>query len=267
MRWFVAAFILLAAAQAAAQPPSSGQSAVPPELLVPSEEARIFFEVLQSRPLSDETMERIIQAMPGGSARPMDDVIERVLAPGPAVPDWQQLGIDERAAIEAHEGGLAANMTEGATQYGPAYGYYMDRSIETLIPPEWVLIGRRGAPVSGESVEIGVSHLSPKLILVERIAFRHLGNAGCRTQAESRLYADPSVPASQADMIATVFTMRFLSVLERRSLCQVVEEVGQGQYRARFFDTEGHSLAAFDADQTRFRIVPFRPVPRPAAPR
>jgi len=266
VRALVVALALLGAAPAAAQPPSTGQSAVPAELFAPSEEARSFFETLQSQPLSDEMLERVIQAT-GGSARPMDDVIERVLAPGPAVPDWQHLGIDERAAIEAHEGGIAANMTEGATQYGPAYGYFVDRPIETLIPPEWVLIGQRGAPVSGESVEIGISHLSPKLILVERISFRHLGNAGCRTQAESRLYADPSVPASQADMIATIFTMRFLSVLERRSLCQVVEEVGQGQYRARFFDAEGHSLAAFDADHRRFRIVPFRPVPRPAASR
>jgi hypothetical protein len=265
MRRLVAALILLAA-PGAAEPPD-GQPAIPPELLVPNEEARVFFDALQSHILTDEVMARLIQAMPGASPRPMDDVIDRLFSSGEAVPNWQSLGINERAAIRAHEGGMSANMTQGTDAHGPTYGYYVDRPIESLIPREWVLIARRGEPFVDASVQTGISHASAKVILVERLIFRRQGNAGCRVRAESRLYADPSVPATQADMIATVFGMRFLAAVEHRSFCQVVEDLGQGQYRARFFDGEGHSLPAFDQVSLPFRIVPFRPASGSTAPR
>jgi hypothetical protein len=262
MRGLVAALALLAAAPAAAQSDRPSHSTVPPALLVPSEQARSFFEALRLHPMSDEMMERVIQ---GGTARPMDEVIEQMFARGPAVPDWQNLGVDEDVIVAGLGGGPAAYMTEGANEYGPVYGYFIDRPLENVLPPEWVLIGRRGTTLLNGPIQISVSHVSPKVVLVERTTSSRHGRAACRELAESRLYADPSAPATEIDAVAVIFAMRTLAALEHRRLCSVVENLGQGDYRGRYFDFEGHSLAAFDHGSPRFRIVPFRPVPRPTA--
>ena len=264
MRRIVAALILLAAAPVAAQPPS-GHPAIPAELLAPNEEARASFEALASHPLTDQMIEAAIQSQPSGSTRPMDEIIERMFVAGPVVPGWQNSGVDEDAIVAALEGGPAAHMMEGANEFGPLYGYFVDRPLESIIPPEWTLIGWRGPHSLDGPAQIAVSHVSPKVILVERSLSSRHGRAVCRERTESRLYADPAVPATEADAITVIFTMRALASLEQRSLCAVVEDLGQGEYRARFFDSDGHSITVFDRGSPRFRIVPFRPVPRRAA--
>jgi hypothetical protein len=260
VRRLAAALALLAAVPAAGQPPAAGPTSIPAELLAPSEEARAAFDALASRPLTDDVMEATIQAQPVGSMRPMDDIIERTLAGGEAVNDWQNLGVDERAMIAEHDGGLAENMIEGTNQFGPTFGYYVDRPIEVLIPPEWVLVGRRGRPFTAENIEIGISRVSPKVILVERIAYLRRGSATCRGQTESRLYADPAIPAGQIDIVTVAFSMRFLAAVERRGMCRVLQSAGQNLYRARLFDSGGHPFSALDQGIGQFRIVPFRPV-------
>jgi hypothetical protein len=255
MRRLIVALALLAATPAAASEP-----AIPADALVPNDEARSLFEALSSNVMTDAMLDSMIRGMPADAARAIDDAIDQILAPGEAVSNWRDTGVDPLPAIAASEGGLAGNMAEGSGESGPFFLYFVDRPIENFARPEWVLVGRRGAPFSGENVQLSVVRISPKVILAERIAYRRRGNAYCQARAESRLYADPAVAASEADMIAVVTTMRSLAAIEQRGLCEVVEEAGPGQYRTRLFDVEGHRLPAAEGPET-FRIVPRRPVP------
>jgi hypothetical protein len=256
MRRLVAALVLFAATPLAAQPAPSSQP--DPALLAPSDDARAFFAGVQSRPLTDELM---ATAFPTTSpiATWIDTMIEHMMSQGELVPSWQNMGVDEVALVAALPGGPTANMTEGANQFGPLLGYFVDRPIESLIPPQWVLIGRRGVRSLEGPVEIAIGHASPKVILVERTTSRLRGNGGCRERAESLLYADPAVSASIADELTVISTMRFLEAVESRGLCSIVEEVSPGQYQARHFDADGHSFPEMDRQSPRFRIVPVRP--------
>lgn len=260
MRALALALALLAAAPAAAQPAPSERPAIPADALVPNDQARMLFEVLASNVMTDEMVETMIREALGGDARPIDNVIAQALSPGELVANWQSSGIDLLPVVAAREGGLAGQMAEGTGRFGPLFFYFVDGPIEAFVPSEWVLVGRRGAAFSGETVEVGIAHISPKVILAERIAYRRQGNAYCRVRTESRLYADPAVAASEADMIAVIITMRSLAEIERRGMCELVEEAGPGLYRTRLFDEAGHRLAASEGPET-FQIVPRRPVP------
>lgn len=261
-RGLLAALVLLAAVPAAAQPAISDPPPIPADALVPNEEARALFEALPSHVMTDESIEATVQAMPADVSRAMDDIVSQALASGELVPGWQETGVDLLPAIAARDGGLAGNMTEGPGQFGPDLVYFVDRPIESLAAPEWVLVGRRGASVSGDHVQTAIGRLSPKVILATRIVYRRQGNAYCQARSEARLYADPAVAASEADMIAVIITMRSLAAIERLGVCEVVEQAAPGQYRTRLFDSAGHRLpAAEGSGSDTFRIVPRRPVP------
>lgn len=262
MRALITALALLAASPSVAQPALSDPTAIPADALVPDEDARALFEVLSSNAMTDEMLATMIRAMPGEGFRPVDQVIEQTLVPGELVAGWQASGIDLLPVIAALEGGLAGNIVEGSGQFGTDRVYLVDGPFDTFVQPEWVLVGQRGSPFSGDNVHVQVGYMSPKLILVERVAYRRQGNAYCRERAESRLYADPAVVASEFDMIAVMITMRSLAKLEQRGMCEVVEETTPGQYRTRLFDVEGRRLLGMEA-QNSFRIVP-RPAPSPS---
>jgi hypothetical protein len=260
VRALVAALALLTAASGAAQPAPTDPPAIPADALVPNDQARAFFEVLPASPMTDEMLVAAMRRVPGGAGtRPMDDIIERLLAPGEQVPDWQGLGIDLLPVVAARNGGLGGNIAEGSSQFGPVRVYLVDGPLESFLRPEWVLVGRRGSSFSGENVQIQVAQVSPKVIIAERIAYRRRGNAYCRERAESRVYADPGIAASEADMIAVMMTMRSLAMFERHGMCEVVEEVGAGEYRTRLFDVNGRRLPGLESSAT-FRIVPRPPV-------
>lgn len=258
---FAVALALLAAAPAAAQPEPADPPAIPADALVPNEEARVFFEALASNVMTDELLAQMIQGMPGGDPGPMDDVIEQAMAAGELVPNWQRSGIDLLRMIAALDGGVAGNIFEARGEFGLYQTYFVDVPFEDVVHPEWVLVGRHGTPVSAENVQTGVMRVSPKVILVERTAYRREGNAYCRERAESRLYADSAVAASEFDTIAVIMGMRSLSTLEGRGLCQVMEEVGPGRYRTRLFDAAGHRLPALEEPAV------FQIVRRPTQPR
>lgn len=257
MRALIAALALLAAAPSAAQTAPSAPTPVPAEMLAPNEEARALFEALPSNVMTDEMIETMFRSIPAEAARGMDAAVEQILAPGELVPGWRTSGIDLLPAIAARAGGLAGNMAEGDSRFGRARVYFVDRPIESFARPEWVLVARHGAPFSADTVQVMVVPLSPKLTLVERIGYRRQDNAYCQVRAEARFYADPAVAASEADMIALIITMRSFGAIERRGMCEIVEEAGPGEYRTRMFDGEGHRLPAAEGVET-FRIVARR---------
>lgn len=196
---------------------------------------------------------------------PMDAIVESSFAPGEQVRDWQMSGIDIRATVAAREGGLAGNFAIASSPLGAGFVYYEDRPIDEVVPPDWVLIAHRGGPFEGDIVQVEIGRVSPKVILAERVSYRRQGNAYCRLQAESRLYADPQVAATGVDAIALVIMMRSLRLIEHESPCQATEEASPGEYRLRLFDAEGHRLPALDRGDT-FRIVPHAPIRRGPAP-
>jgi len=261
----LAAALLILAAPAIAQPGSAGpQPGLSGAVFAPSEEANTLFQGLSTHVLTDQVLETGMAAT-GHGVGPLDEIVERSLARGEQVQGWQDSGIDIRAAVAAREGGLAGNMAVAASSFGYAFVYYEDRPIEAIVPPDWVMVARRGAPVEGAIVQVEIGHVSPKVILAERVAYRRQGKAYCRTQAESRLYADPAVRPAEFDLVALVMTMRALRAADRMSLCEVAEETAPGRYRMRMFDGGGYRLAALDRGDI-FQIVARGAGQAPARP-
>jgi hypothetical protein len=258
MRSVLAAALILASPAVAQPRPAAEQSSIPTEFLGPSEQMRAFFARLSAQPMTDQMFDAIFRGATANLA-PMDAIVESSFVRGEEVPDWQTSGVDIRAAIAGREGGLAGNFAIASSPLGPAFVYYEDRSIDELVPPDWTLVARRGEPFEGDIVQVEIGRVSPKVILAERVAYRRQGNAYCRLQAESRLYADPQVTATGVDAIGLFIMMRSLRLIERERLCQVTEEAGPGEYRVRLFDAEGHRLTALDRSDA-FRIVPHAPI-------
>jgi hypothetical protein len=252
----LAVLLLGAPADAPAQPANSQASQIPPEVPAPSDEARAFFETLSTHVLTDELLTTAIERMPGGSAAPVDEIIEPLFARGERVPAWESQGIDLHAIVAARPGGLAGNMLQSENEFGPSFSYYVDLPIEAFIPSNWVLVGRRGAPVAG-NVAVEVGRISPKVILVQRVSYQRRGRAYCEIRTESRLYADRDVQATEADMISVFMAMRILQRGERTRVCQSVIELESGRYGARVFDAEGYRLPAIEQMVQPMRIVPF----------
>jgi len=246
-------------AQPSVQPPAD----VPADALVPNEEARTLFETLEENVFTAELM----ADMPAEAFAPADAIIAQLLAPGEQVPNWQDRGVDLHSIVRAREGGLSGNMTSEPGPFGPMLVYFADQPLGEVVPPEWVLVGRHGEAFEAEIVQVEIEQISPKLVLAERVSYRRQGNALCRVRAESRLYSDPRVAASEMDVIGLFMAMRFLRIFDQRTLCSIIEETSPGQYVARSFDGEGHRLAALDADQQPFRIIGRQPVAAPSAPR
>jgi hypothetical protein len=252
--------LLLLASPAPAQTDRAAPPQIPAEALAPSEEARELFDQLPSQPLTAEMVEARMGPVGSAAARPMDAVVEQMLERGEPVPEWQTLGVEVRAVIGARAGGLAGNMSYGEGQFGPSFTYFVDRPIDAFVPASWVLVGRHGAPVAGEAgedIQVDIVRISPKVIFAERAVTRRMGNAHCRVRGESRLYADPQVPASEMDLIALVMTMRVLATRDAMSVCIVFIPESGDVYRARNFDAEGRPLPNLDAAQATFRIVPL----------
>jgi hypothetical protein len=259
LRFLIAALILCAVAPAAAQPAATDRSTYPAELLAPNQDSRAFFEVVALRPLTDELLATAVAAMPDGASRGMDDVIEGSLARGELVPNWRSTGLDLADVVGSRAGGAAGNVLVRTGEFGSDVTYFDDAPLDRFIPPNLVLVARRGEPVNGEIVQVEVGHLSPKVVFAERVAYRREGNAYCRAGADTRLYAVPEVPASQLDVFAVVIAMRSLPVLERMGICEVIEARGSDGYVTRSFDQQGHRFTAMDDAAETFQIVPRTP--------
>lgn len=238
------------AAWAASEPP-----AIPPETLRPDDDARALFEALRSRILTGDP----IAQMPPEWVGPVDALIEESLARGEQVPNWRSTGLDLADLVGSRPGGTAGNVLVRTGQFGSDVTYFDDAPLDRFIPPNLVLVARRGEPATGEIVQVEVGHLSPKVVFAERVAYRREGNAYCRAGADTRLYADPEVPASQLDMMAVLITMRSLPALEGMGLCEVIEARGPDGYVTRSFDQAGHRLTGMDDAAETFQIVPRTP--------
>lgn len=260
IRFLAVLSLLLAGVPAVAQP---SRPPIPPEMLVPNEEARAWFEVLESRIFTVADMAEI----PPQVRALADTAVGRILRLGDTVPDWQQRGVDFHAMLAAREGGLAASMATTPGSFGPELVYFADRRLDGLAPREWALVARHGQPFEAELVQIEVIHASPKLIFIERVGYRRQGKAICRERAESRLYSDPRVAASDADLFAFAMTLALLARLDRTTLCHTTEEMPDGGYVTRAYDPQGRGYAQLNANTRPFRLVPSAPLAaRPIRP-
>jgi hypothetical protein len=253
----LAALFLVAAAPGFAEPAAVDPQTFPADALIPTDEARQLFELLET---AGDAAERLAAAPPEATAA-MDAVIEQILAPGELVPGWQNAGVDLRPILSARDGGASASMATAAGPVDPLLIYFSDEPVDAVVSPGWILLARHGQPFDAEEVRIEISRQSPKVILVERVGYRRLGNALCSERSESRLYSDPGIAASEADMSGVFMTLRLAGTLDRRSVCHLVEEREPGVFIARYFDAGGHRLPAFDAMSLPFRIVARAPLP------
>ena len=218
-----------------------------------SEGARALFDALADAPLDES---RPARSLPVRFV--LHDDIAPTFARGERVAGWQAHGVDLRAIAAARPGGLAAYI---AVADGPRYTRqisFRDAPIETWVPHGWRLVARRGPAFEAADVLVEINHLTPMLMLVERVAYRREGHAWCRVRAESRIFADPAAAATDRDVGVFIVAFGALAFVERAHLCVVMEEEAPGLYRARHFDREGYRLPELDGPER-----PLRPVPRP----
>jgi hypothetical protein len=252
----VAVLFLFTAVAGSAQPAASNPPPIPADVLVPNDESRAVFEALES----DSAAAQRFAALPSEMAAPMDAVIEMAFAPGELVPGWHHAGVELRRIAGARDGGASGSMAAATGPLGSQLIYFVDEPVDSIASPDWILVARDGQPFQAEEVRIEVTRMSPKVIMAERVGYRRLGQALCRERSESRLYSDPRIPASEADVIAVGMTMRLLPTLNRRNLCHVVEEREPGVFFARYFNGEGRRLPAFDAESPAMRITARAPI-------
>jgi hypothetical protein len=238
-----------------AQPSDSPHPQIPPDVLVPNAEAQAFFEVLRGQPLTRD----LLAGLTAEQAAPVDTIIADMFRRGETVANWQRQGVNMRAILSALPGGADAHMSEATGRFGLSRVYPGDPPVETLIPRDWFLVGRYGERGDGGVVGIQIGRISPKVIMVARVGAEELGNASCTLHMQTFLYADPTVPASEMDTVATTMTMRMLPEFDRQPFCGIAEQSGPGVYLTRYFDREGRRLPAQDANSPSFRIVPRAP--------
>ena len=240
--------MVVCAAPAGAQVPE-----IPPDALVPNQQAAEFFAALET--LAREG--RDFPELPAEVLAPADAVIDQVDQRGEQVANWSGSGVDLVAAVAAHQGGLRANMLTSSGQFGPSTLFLTDEPFDAVAPRTWRLLWSQGAVEAGRASVTTVTPLSPKVILVERVAMSRHERAWCRGPGEARLYMDPDVSASEYDTIAFLMTRRAYSRLEERSAyCSITEEVESGVYRDRAFDAEGYRLPVLDSAMLTMRVVP-----------
>lgn len=247
-RWALTALLSAAAVAACGQPPPSGTQ---------DAKAHALFEALRERPATGDVR---LGLTPEQTAR-MDAVIASTLRRGETVANWQNEGLSQRALLASRPGGAAAQMLEGTTPDGPYRIYPGDPPIESLIPAQWVPVGRYGEPREGGVIQIEIIRLSPKVVGVARIGLEEVGNATCHLHIYAIFYADPAVPASQRDVIALGFQLRALPEVHRQALCAVWEERAPGAYGPRYFDRSGRRIPQLDAQGRTFRIARRTPFP------
>jgi len=250
------ALALLMASPAPSQPAAEPEG-IPAEMLAPNEEARAFFENLESSPSPGN----VLSDLPAEEAAPMDAFIRQMAAPGEIAPGWPAVGVDLDSIAAAQPGGAAGSMTSATNQFGVQRTYFSDPPIESLLPAGLLLVGEHGQPFAGTGVNIEMGNISPKLLLVTRVDYRRQGAMRCQRQSHTRIYSSPNVVASEMDMMAYLLTLRFAALMDDMDFCFGAEEREPGAYVMRSYDGTGRRLPVMDGAQPPFRFVPAEPFP------
>lgn len=261
--WALVALLLAAPLAACGQPPASGARNGPVDLRAPSAEAQALFEALRERPATSDAG---LGLTPEQIAR-MDKAISGSSTLGEAVANWQNEGLSQRALLATRPGGAAAYMLEGTLPSGPFRIYPGDPPIDSLIPAQWVPVGRYGERRESAVIQVEIARLSPKVVEVSRIGIEEVGNATCYLHASTVFYADPAVPASQRDILELGFQLRAAPEIHRLAVCALWEERAPGAYDPRYFDRSGHRMPQLDAESRTFIILPRAPFPANAGTR
>ena len=230
---------------------------IPREALAPNQEAIDFFAIFEARARAGEPFPEL----PAELLTEMDAQLSRFYARGEQVPNWSTTGVDLYPVVAARDGGMSANMLSAPGPYGPTNSLLLDVPLDSVAPQGWALVATYGDVRGGEVVQTEYGHVSRKVMIVERVAYRRRANALCRARAETRVYSNPEVAASEADTVAFMIIHAMLPRLERDTVCHVMVEVEPGKYQDRSFDEQGYRLPLFDDDDDQ----PYTIVPRPTA--
>jgi hypothetical protein len=222
---------------------------------ISDEEARALFEAAEAQPLSGA----FFAQMPAEITAQFDAGFLEVAAPGERMPGWPDVGTNLDSIVAAREGGAAASMTHSTGPAGILRTYFADRPFEAIVPAGWVLVGQHGERFDGRHINIEAGHMSPKVILLMRVDYSLRGRMRCHERSETRIYANPDVPASDTDAMALISALALATRIDRMGLCYGADEREPGVYVTRYYDREGHRLPELDAQQQPFRILPAEP--------
>jgi len=256
LKGVLALALLVVAAPALAQPPDEAEG-YPPEMLLPDAEAAAFFEAAQA----DPDLGGLLEDLPADAAGAMDAVIREFIAPGEQAPGWPDIGADIGAVVAARASGPEGIVSDAVHPFGVLRTYFADRPIDAMVPGGWVIVGRHGEPFEGANVVIEIGHISPKLLMVMRVDYAHRGRMRCQQRAQTQIYANPRIAASQADTVSYMMARRLAADSGAMSLCFGADEREPGLYVTRVYDRTGRRIPGMDNGQPPFRIVPAEPFP------
>lgn len=253
----------LAAPPAYGQTPSKQSSdALPADALQPNAEAQEFFKLIEALAKTGKKF----PPFPPEATAEFEKVAAQTYRRGDKVSNWSSMGLDIIAKVAAADGGVQGNMLLAQGKFGPTAMFVGYRPLSSLIQQDWRPLARFSHRLTGRGeVLIGIAHISPKVVVVDRGVYERRGNALCRIGGDTKLFGIPKMAASEMDTIAYAMAPYTFEDPKWRSLCTVTVEAKPGIYKTRFFEA-GFALPELDAEADGYRIVPAAPIWRHATP-
>lgn len=213
--------------------------------------------VAQETPASPEKMKTLIK-------QAMDVAEAEMFRPGPQQPDWNQGGIDLRAAAAGKPGGLAGNYFVTVDKDGEAgVSIHTAAPAANFVPPTWKALSRIGdIDAAGPDSFLEFGSLEGAYYFAARGNAKRVGDAYCSAgPAGAVLYEDPDHQGENAiapEVVKFLFET-VIAMTAKYTVCERADVKGVG-YRVQYFFEDGRSVPAMDAQNDEVSIVPARPV-------
>lgn len=182
-------------------------------------------------------------------------MIETLLEPGEAVPDWRDRGVDILAELAAREGGAAANLLRDDDREVLSVNDFSGTG-NSLDLPGFTRLRLRAAPPGGVN-EVAYASFAPGVWMALEMQHTRRGNGLCYKGLNGIvLHSKTPLTAWDAETVYLMAVM--VATFDRvaaREFCVVYDREGDA-YRARSFLPDGRNLPQLDADSTLLRIMP-----------
>ncbi len=182
-------------------------------------------------------------------------LIETMLEPGGAVPDWRTSGVDILADLAARDGGAAGNLLrDDDTEVLSISDLSGTHTAPDL--PGFTRLRLRAAPPGGAN-EVAWASFTPGVWMALEMQHTRRGNALCY-KGLNGITIHSKTPPTAWDAETAYLMAAMVATFDRvasREFCVVYERDGEA-YRSRSFLPDGRSLPQMDAEATVMRIMP-----------
>lgn len=188
-------------------------------------------------------------------ARAIDSAVETLMTPGgPALPDWEQQGVDLISRLSMAPGGIEGNVlaTEDA---GDRSVQYFGQAPLGTVPGLEPLLDLPGRAMPGAIAVSDMSELGDGIWMQTRSRMTRRGNALCARGWEMLTILVPKdAPLSEEARIGVIVMERMADKLRDVELCTIAFERPDGTLHERSFLPDGRPLPQMDEKMKPARI-------------